>query len=136
VPQEGSVVLTPPPWDAATPWPQAFRQEPGRREGPRTPENGRPDGQPSASGSARETAAASGSHLGMPIRVPQASLAPQLQSPGDTGPQAAVHDGFDVDERSPEATRNMMARMQQGWQRGRVDELDDSDDAPAMGTDR
>jgi signal transduction histidine kinase len=134
-PQAGSVVLTPPPWDAATPWPQAFRQGPSRQE-PRTPENGRPNGQPSASGAPRETAATSGNHLGMPIRVPQASLAPELQSRTDTGSQSAVREGFDVDERSPEATRNMMIKMQQGWQRGRVDDLDDPDDAPANGIDR
>jgi len=30
-----------------------------------------------------------------------------------------------VDERSPEATRNLMILMQQGWERGRVDDLDD-----------
>jgi signal transduction histidine kinase len=134
-PQAGSVVLTPPPWDAATPWPQAFRQGPSRQE-PRTPENGRPNGQPSASGAPRETATTSGNHLGMPIRVPQASLAPELQSRTDTGSQSAVREGFDVDERSPEATRNMMIKMQQGWQRGRVDDLDDPDDAPANGIDR
>jgi hypothetical protein len=72
----------------------------------------------------------------MPIRVPQASLAPELQSRSDTGSQAAVRDGFDVDERSPEATRNMMIKMQQGWQRGRVDDLDDPDDDPANRIDR
>jgi hypothetical protein len=72
----------------------------------------------------------------MPIRVPQASLAPQLHSQRETNAQAAVREGFDVDERSPEATRNMMIKMQQGWQRGRIDELDDPDDAPANGFDR
>jgi hypothetical protein len=138
-PQVGSVVLTP-PWDAATPWPQAFRQgEGGPNEAPRTSEQQRGrDSEPHvpAPGVQRETESASGSHLGMPIRVPQASLAPQLQSQRDTNAQTAVRDGFDVDERSPEATRNMMMKMQQGWQRGRVDDLDDPDDAPAMRTDR
>ena len=42
----------------------------------------------------------------------------------------------DVDERAPEATRNMLMTMQQGWQRGRLDDLDDPDDSPANGTDR
>src|SRR5450756_115631 len=82
-PQVGSVVLTP-PWDAATPWPQAFRQgEGGPNEAPRTSEQQRGrDSEPHvpAPGVQRETESASGSHLGMPIRVPQASLAPQLQS--------------------------------------------------------
>ena len=76
--------------------------------------------------------ALSGSHLGMPIRVPQASLAPQLRPRADGGQQAAGGDrqlaggtAPDADERSPEATRNLMVLMQQGWERGRVDDLDD-----------
>jgi hypothetical protein len=68
----------------------------------------------------------------MPIRVPQASLAPQLRPGADGSQQVAGGDGQlaggpapDVDERSPEATRNLMILMQQGWERGRVDDLDD-----------
>jgi hypothetical protein len=68
----------------------------------------------------------------MPIRVPQASLAPQLRPRADGGQEAAGGDrqlaggtAPDVDERSPEATRNLMLLMQQGWERGRVDDLDD-----------
>jgi hypothetical protein len=72
----------------------------------------------------------------MPIRVPQASLAPQLQTRRDTGPQPAVREAPDIDERSPETTREMMISMQQGWQRGRVDDLDDPEGGPADGTDR
>ena len=78
------------------------------------------------------SAAPPGSHLGMPIRVPQASLAPQLRPRADDGqraaggdPQMAGGQAPDVDERSPEATRNLMILMQQGWERGRVDDLDD-----------
>jgi signal transduction histidine kinase len=77
----------------------------------------------------------SGSHLGMPIRVPQASMAPQLragrQADGDQGAREATG----VDDRAPEATRDMMAQMQQGWKRGRVDDLNDSQDASPYGTD-
>jgi hypothetical protein len=69
----------------------------------------------------------------MPIRVPQASLAPQLRPGRDTGPQAAEPESPDVEQREPEATRDMMMTMQQGWQRGRVDDLDDLDDAPSAG---
>ena len=70
-------------------------------------------------------------HLGMPIRVPQTSLAPQLRPGGDTGPQARVSETPDVEQRAPEATRDMLMTMQQGWQRGRLDDLDDLDDSPA-----
>jgi hypothetical protein len=73
------------------------------------------------------------SHLGMPIRVPQASLAPQLRAGRDGGPQAPAREAAEVEQRAPEATRNMMMTMQQGWQRGRVDDLDDLDDAPGQG---
>jgi hypothetical protein len=75
----------------------------------------------------------------MPIRVPQASLAPQLRADANGGQQGAnggqvganggqqAEGGTapDVDARSPEATRNLMILMQQGWERGRVDDLDD-----------
>jgi hypothetical protein len=75
----------------------------------------------------------------MPVRVPQASLAPQLRagrSGGSGGQQAAGNAGPDVDERSPETTRNMLILMQQGWERGRVDDLDEPAGAPDNGTDR
>ena len=38
--------------------------------------------------------------------------------------------------RSPEATRNMLSMMQQGWRRGRADDLDHPEGAPGNGTDR
>jgi hypothetical protein len=79
----------------------------------------------------------SGSHLGMPIRVPQASLAPQLRARRQpTGAQPAAPDVPGIDDRSPEATRTMMLQMQQGWQRGRADDLDDPQGAPDDGTNR
>jgi hypothetical protein len=73
----------------------------------------------------------------MPIRVPQASLAPQLQRRRDADPQTAAEpEEPGADPRSPEATRNMLALMQQGWRRGRVDDLDSPEGAPGNGTDR
>jgi len=75
----------------------------------------------------------SGSHLGMPIRVPQASLAPQLRPGRDSGPQASLRESPVVEQRAPEATASMMMTMQQGWQRGRLDDLDDLDDSPSQG---
>ena len=80
----------------------------------------------------------SGSHLGMPIRVPQASLAPQLRAGGGDPqvPQAAADDDAPgTGLRSPEATRTMLTSMQQGWRRGRVDDLDLPKGAPGTGTD-
>ena len=85
----------------------------------------------------RAVPASAGSHLGMPIRVPQASLAPQLRAPtGGTPGPGGGGEAPDVDARPPEATRNMLTLMQQGWQRGRVDDLDDPEGAPGNGTDR
>jgi hypothetical protein len=65
----------------------------------------------------------------MPIRVPQASLAPQLRAQ-QTGPQPVQHE---VSARSPEANRDLMITMQQGWQRGRLDDLGDTGDALGNG---
>jgi Histidine kinase-, DNA gyrase B-, and HSP90-like ATPase len=99
------------PWDleAVTPWPSAW--EPPARSaspGPTAPVSG------------------SGSHLGMPIRVPQASLAQQLRSANPAEPTATR----EVTVRPPEANRDLMNLMQQGWARGRVDDLDDAEGAP------
>ena len=128
------------PWELANvaPWPEAWRRESvageraqptllGRREGggPATPAGSTRDREPASPPS-------SGSHLGMPIRVPQASLAPELRGRGDAKAPALVHPGPDIDERPPETIRNVMTEMQQGWQRGRVDDLDDPDGAPTM----
>jgi hypothetical protein len=86
-------------------------------------------------------ASASGSHLGMPIRVPQASMAPQLRAQRGTDLQdlqdlqTAEDDMPWFGARSPEATRSMLTMMQQGWRRGRMDDLDDPEGVPGMGTD-
>jgi hypothetical protein len=75
----------------------------------------------------------------MPIRVPQASLAPQLRDHRGADPRTpqtpAEHQAPDVNARSPEATRHMLTMMQQGWRRGRVDDLDYPEGAPGDGTD-
>src|ERR1700733_11445674 len=117
-----------PPWDAepGMSWFDPFSRTSARREQDR-PGEGTPVSVPAASHSQRAAAgaAAAGSHLGMPIRVPQASLAPQLRASGDDGQQAAGGAAPDIDARSPEATRNLMILMQQGWERGRVEDLDD-----------
>ena len=78
----------------------------------------------------------SASHLGMPIRVPQASLAPQLRGHQGGDQPATGSAPPDIDARPPEATRNMMIMMQQGWERGRADDLDDPAGTPDNGTER
>jgi signal transduction histidine kinase len=111
--------------EAMTPWPQAF-QPPVSRQ--RSQPDGRAsagDGEPLVPPMPAPAPTASGSHLGMPIRVPQASLAPQLQ-----GRTAAQPPAREAAARSPEAHRDLMILMQQGWQRGRVDDLDDPAGAP------
>jgi signal transduction histidine kinase len=135
----------PPAWDASpiTPWPDALKPAASRKAEP--PEGLSADGgadqprvpmSPPPAGAGRPGPMSSGSHLGMPIRVPQASLAPQLRGGRPesawwtTAPEEPA-----VDERPPEVTANMMASMQQGWQRGRVDDLDDPEGAPSNGTD-
>ena len=80
--------------------------------------------------------ASPGSHLGMPVRVPQASLAPQLRAGREGAQQGEGNPGSDVEGRSPETTRTMMILMQQGWERGRVDDLDEPAGAPDNGTDQ
>jgi signal transduction histidine kinase len=127
-----------PPWDAETtaPWLQVTQLGIPRRE---SPQPARPPGEAPAR-SPRELERPGSSHLGMPIRVPQASLAPQLRARGDAGqaaqPTAAGHEEPAVGTRSPEATRNMLSLMQQGWRHGRVDDLDNPQGAPGNGTDR
>jgi signal transduction histidine kinase len=131
------------PWE--TPLSQArasqrqspWADEPGSAPSPRSP--GEPDlltlSGPASSGPVSSGSASSGSHLGMPIRVPQASLAPQLQARRGEAPRPAEREMPEVDSRSPEETRKMLILMQQGWQRGRVDDLDNPQGAPGHGTD-
>jgi signal transduction histidine kinase len=63
-----------------------------------------------------------GTHRGLPRRVRQASLAPALrnghaQAPG---PEASP---YEITGPSPEQTRTRLSSLQDGWQRGRSDEL-------------
>jgi signal transduction histidine kinase len=54
--------------------------------------------------------------LGLPVRVRQASLAPQLR---DTGPNGADADESTPSAPSPEIARSTMTALQRGWERGR-----------------
>ena len=117
--------------EPVAPWPGAFRRPPVglRSDGPA--EDPYAPGAAVRRGEQAAGMASSGSHLGMPIRVPQASLAPQLRPGRGSGQQPAGSAAPEADERSPEATRSMLIMMQQGWERGRADDLD-----PDNGTER
>jgi signal transduction histidine kinase len=72
---------------------------------------------------------ADGTHRGLPQRVPQESLAPQLR--GSAGaPPPAPPPTADSAMRSPEDARRMMAAIQGGWRRGRLDDLDNGTGLP------
>jgi signal transduction histidine kinase len=145
-PAQQPSAAAPSPWqaDAVTSWPEAFQSRAAGREapgddgqentGPGQPLT--PPGPPEREPERERTAPVSpGSHLGMPVRVPQASLAPQLRARTDTGSQPAARQAADVSQRSPESTREMLILMQHGWERGRLDDLDDPNDgAPDNGT--
>jgi len=125
------------PSQAWSPWRDAFRPGPVGRDQPVHHE--RADSGPDESlmppgfsqpGSEETRAASSGSHLGMPIRIPQASLAPQLRAPHDIDSRSVALEAPRASERSPEATRDMLILMQEGWQRGRLDDLDELQRGP------
>ncbi len=127
-----------PPWETMTAasWPQALQAGTSRRQPSRADEPGSAAHPHSPREPERPGPMSSGTHLGMPIRVPQASLAPPLQARrGEGATHPAEREAPEVDTRSPEATRNMLIRMQQGWRRGRVDDLDNPEGAPGHGTD-
>ena len=79
--------------------------------------------------------AADGTHLGLPRRVRMASLVPQLRgqpsasqrfSPPLSSPEVAGSPA-----RAPEQTGSRLSELQDGWLRGRVDDLDSPDASPA-----
>ena len=61
------------------------------------------------------------SYKGLPRRVRQANLVPQLRdAPAAPGSPAAAS-GDNVVNRSPDDIRNALSAMQRGWQQGRED---------------
>ena len=111
--------------DAMGSWSDAFSRPPAARGPQRSGDDPLASAPAAVRSQQASPVAAAGSHLGMPVRVPQASLAPQLRGPLDGDNQSAESVEPEVEARSPEATRSMMILMQQGWERGRVDDLDD-----------
>ncbi|MGW8555281.1 nitrate- and nitrite sensing domain-containing protein [Streptomyces tubercidicus] len=68
---------------------------------------------------------------GLPRRVRQASLAPQLKADAAEPAEARRRSTPAADDRDAEAVRARMASLQRGWQRGRRDNAEDS---PETGT--
>ncbi|MEO3975109.1 nitrate- and nitrite sensing domain-containing protein [Streptomyces sp. CAU 1734] len=65
---------------------------------------------------------------GLPRRVRQANLAPQLRADSPVDPAPARESGQET-ERDAEEVRARMASMQRGWQRGRLKNAHGADDA-------
>jgi signal transduction histidine kinase len=79
--------------------------------------SGQPAAQPASSDdTGPQIAGTQRSVMGLPIRVRQASLAPQLR---DAGPLAADTADEVPSAPAPEAARNTMTALQRGWERGR-----------------
>jgi hypothetical protein len=55
-------------------------------------------------------------------------MAPQLRNGRPAG-GAPAREEPGADERAPEAVRDMMTRIERGWKRGRLDDLDDAEGA-------
>jgi signal transduction histidine kinase len=85
----------------------------------RAGENGWPEPETSVTADAEDSAASTAdlTELGLPRRIRQANLAPQLR---ETAPQGITRTDSEPDFRSPEETRATMTAIQRGWERGRT----------------
>jgi signal transduction histidine kinase len=78
--------------------------------------------------------AANGTYLGLPRRVRQASLVPQLRDRLGAEPATSLLHSREAAEssgRSPEQTSSRLSALQDGWLRGRLDDLDSPDADPS-----
>jgi CHASE3 domain sensor protein len=89
-----------------------------------------------AGGGTRPGAAAGGGTGGLPRRVRQANLAPQLKDGPDRRAAQDAARAADPTERDADEVRNRMASLQRGWRRGREEnaEGDEAQDGTAPGT--
>jgi signal transduction histidine kinase len=67
-----------------------------------------------------------GTHAGLPRRVRQKNLAPQLRKRPPAPPRAGGVTAGGI-ARSPEEARSLMASIQQGWRRGRASDVGDEE---------
>jgi hypothetical protein len=88
----------------------------------------------SAPGRPGNGTAAGGTYLGLPRRVRQASLAPQLRGPLGAEPATSLLDSREAAEssaRSLEQASSRLSALQDGWLRGRLDDLDNPGTDPS-----
>jgi hypothetical protein len=81
----------------------------------------------SAPGRPTNGTADGGTYLGLPRRVRQASLTPQLRGPLGAEPATSLlpsREAAGSSARSPEQAGSRLSALQDGWLRGRVDDLD------------
>ncbi|MGW6014729.1 nitrate- and nitrite sensing domain-containing protein [Streptomyces sp. NPDC055210] len=85
---------------------------------------------------ARTAGPAGGPASGLPRRVRQANLAPQLKEGPDLRTTRAPARTTDPSERDADEVRNRMASLQRGWRRGREENAagDEAQDGTAPGT--
>jgi signal transduction histidine kinase len=96
------------------------RPEPARARPPwETPPSSPPDRETAPPGSLGQSPrlVPGGTHRGLPRRLRQTSLAPQLR-----GQPSAASPAPPPAERSPEDMRSLLSALQDGWQRGRAGE--------------
>ncbi|RPK67229.1 sensory histidine kinase CreC [Streptomyces sp. ADI96-02] len=99
----------------------------GASHPPPTPREPRPAETPREAASAPDGPAAPDTVGGLPRRVRQASLAPQLrEDSADRTPHRAPVDTADDFDRDADDVRNRMASLQRGWQRGRRQNAEDA----------
>jgi len=102
---------------------QGYVTEPLRRDpqpaGPRR----EPAGAPAPVSERTSWSVEGDTYRGLPRRVRQASLAPQLQN-GRAAASGQDSAGHEITTFSPEITRSKLSSLQDGWERGRTDELD------------
>jgi hypothetical protein len=115
-----------------TPGPAAFTSEPA----PFTPEPPTPRVPALDEQSAPERPAegdADESYKGLPRRVRQANLAPQLRDAPVAPGSSPAASGDNVANRSPDDIRSALSAMQRGWQQGREDGIDHPGGSVASG---
>ena len=69
-------------------------------------------------------------YKGLPKRVRQANLAPQLRDRAATSSTPSAASGDNVANRSPDDIRNALSAMQRGWQQARADQGGPGQDGP------
>ena len=90
----------------------------------------------SAPGRPTNGTAAGGTYLGLPRRVRQANLAPQLRGGLGAEPATSLLDSREAAEssaRSLEQASSRLSALQDGWLRGRLDDLDRLGAEPDLG---